>query len=1185
MKRKIEQLQNGIFEYETPALVMTPEELVVPIESGKVSGGSFALESADGRKIQGCVYSSIPRMRCEPAEFQGTRCQIHFQADGNGFPGGEEESGFFTICSELGEYRLPFVLRSKEAKEETEVQLPAGSLEEFVALAKEDYQKAYRCFLLTGFRNVLAGNLALEGLYDSLTASGCSYQSMEEFLTGSGKKDPIRISADRMELTVTGLAESVAEVVQLTKSGWGFQKIAVESDAEFVRPEKVLITTDEFAGSTYDLKLIFDVRRMHAGKNFARVTLLTQYQRLSLEVTALRAGSHAMDAQYRMCRRMQKKLENLYISFRLKKIPQSVWIERSCSALGNYQRAGGTDVFADLFFVQLYYADGKRQKALRILEALGGRQDRLNTPDRYGFYRYLTTFFHQETEYVDQVEEEIRALFAKNRTNWQLQWILLYLKESLQRDQTERYEAVQEQFYAGCRSRILYVEAYFILAENPFLMRHLGSFELQVLRFAAREQVLTEQMTRQMEALASHYGKYSKLLYEILVDGYESWPSAGLVQVICQLLMKGARQDEEAFGWYEKGVSRGLRITGLYEAYMESTKNRDLQQMPQIIRMYFAYDTSLDYRRRAAIYRVICERQEEDPQTWRTFRPAMEKFASDQLELGRLTEDLVVLYQKFLRKNLLTRLMAEQLSQMLFAYEVTCTSPDIRSVTVHSPRLLQEQSAVFVHGKARISIYDADSTLVLEDAQGVRYAADQLSEKRKLFDHAQMLEWCTELAPDFLGILLFVCEGCLKEHAVNRHSLPYLRKGCERKEFREEFRDGLRREVLGYYVAHPREESLQEFLQQIAYPDYVKLDKASLITLLAEEGMCSDAFSLLDMYGAEQIPLVQLVRICSRMVLDLEFAENEVLVYLCHFCFASGKYDDKLLRYLVLYYEGPISDMMQVWDAARRFELDTMLLEEKLLVMILFTRSGTEGSEPVFEAYTQKMGRRRLCRAYLNLKSYEYFVRGLPVADCVFRHLEKEYAQLQKYGHLGEQEEVCRLALLQYYAKQISLTEVQRQYVAQLLEEFGAKGMRFAFWKQFDRALLRPYQMEGKVFVEYVGNPASQVTICYRQKGSGEDYTREPVKNCFEGIFVREFTLFYGDELECYLEEDDGKQVRRTDPRPLVSMAGLTDGVTMYELLNRMAKAEITGDTEAFDRELENYALLEYLAGELFTLI
>ena len=73
------------------------------------------------------------------------------------------------------------------------------------------------------------------------------------------------------------------------------------------------------------------------------------------------------------------------------------------------------------------------------------------------------------------------------------------------------------------------------------------------------------------------------------------------------------------------------------------------------------------------------------------------------------------------------------------------------------------------------------------------------------------------------------------------------------------------------------------------------------------------------------------------------------------------------------------------------------------------------------------MGRRKICCAYLNLKAYEYFVKGMATAECIFHYLEKDYAYLKENNRLEEQEEVCRLALLQYYSSQVdSLKETAR---------------------------------------------------------------------------------------------------------------------------------------------------------------
>lgn len=153
------------------------------------------------------------------------------------------------------------------------------------------------------------------------------------------------------------------------------------------------MTTDSFAGSTCELNLIVDYDSMHAGKNYGKVTLSTPYQKLCIEVTAEKHTQSGLCRQRHICHMMQKKLEQLYVSFRLKKISLSDWVERSTQTISMYKSSGGDDPFAELFLIQLYFADGKKQKAIHLLESVTEHQDRLRTPEAYGFYRYLTTFF------------------------------------------------------------------------------------------------------------------------------------------------------------------------------------------------------------------------------------------------------------------------------------------------------------------------------------------------------------------------------------------------------------------------------------------------------------------------------------------------------------------------------------------------------------------------------------------------------------------------------------------------------------------------------------------------------------------------------------------------------------------------------------------------------------------------
>ena len=71
-------------------------------------------------------------------------------------------------------------------------------------------------------------------------------------------------------------------------------------------------------------------------------------------------------------------------------------------------------------------------------------------------------------------------------------------------------------------------------------------------------------------------------------------------------------------------------------------------------------------------------------------------------------------------------------------------------------------------------------------------------------------------------------------------------------------------------------------------------------------------------------------------------------------------------------------------------------------------------------------------------------------------------------------------------------------------------------------------------------------------RGKEESYTKEDVKNYFEGIFVREFTLFSGEELECYIEEELGGEVKRSGIRVLRASDPSEEGSSKYAYLNRI---------------------------------
>ena len=695
----------------------------------------------------------------------------------------------------------------------------------------------------------------------------------------------------------------------------------------------------------------------------------------------------------------------------------------------------------------------------------------------------------------------------------------------------------------------------------------------RLMLFAARHGMISEELAFHIANLTIQAPFWSGKLFRVLTACYDLTGSREVLSAVCACLIAGDKKDNSYFRWYAAGVEEDVRITGLYEYYMEAMDQISIEKMPQIIRMYFSYNNTLGYHKKAAIYRSISDNALTVPQVYRSNRTNIEHFVVSSLSLGRIDENLAVLYERFLTRRALTRSGAEQLTRLLFAYEITCKNPNMESVMVIHKNVKAPQEIMLRGGKARGYIYSDDVCILLVDKNGRRYAASSLMKVHRYLDSQLLLDWCREMVPEHPALEMYTV--CSRAPVTDETLACYMRAQAG-DELRSEFREQIREWLLAWYVDHPGREETYAFLHDVDTSAFVKAGKGRFVSLLTREGMYEQAFAILEKYGIEDVDAAVLVRICSQSVLIREFDEYPLLTSICMHCYRSGKYDDNILTYLLMYYDGPIEEMKRLWNTGHQNGMDTMILEEKILSLMIFTGAGSAGTEQIFASYQSMLGRRKLCQAYLNLKAYEYFVRNLPVSDIIFTHLE------QMYVNEEEMEDVAKLALLQHYAGRSELNGEQTDAAQRLISEYNARGMRFAFFKNFPEELTRICQLEDKVFLEYVADPQHTVRLFYRMKGE-KDYTSEPMRNCFEGIFVREFILFAENAAECYTEEyEEGVLVNRSAVRTLSASDPGEDTLSRYGQLCRMSALAEEGNTQELSRLLQNYEITDTLTAELF---
>ena len=836
----------------------------------------------------------------------------------------------------------------------------------------------------------------------------------------------------------------------------------------------------------------------------------------------------------------------------------------------------------DLIHIHLLFSGGKDEEACLLLDRMEQHKECLALPENRAYFLYLTTFYNKEKKYIDYVEEKISELSYRYPENWKITWFLLYVKESFLRHPAQKLEAIRQQHIYGCASRIMYLEAALVFQQSPLLLKKLESFELKVLSFMVREELWNPELVMQLSELAGRCREYSEELYGILTAVYEKFPSRSLVRAIVGLLLKGRKKGAAYFQWYEKGVEEDVRMAGLYEYYIESMETPIEKPLPQIIRMYFSYNNTLDYKRKAFVYANVIRNKERDPKSYQSYRPAMEKFMVDQLMAGHINEDLAFLYETFVTKNILNRKMAEKLGKLIFTRKVVCQAPWARYVVVRHGQLDHEQKIALKNGQARVQLYTKDYEIFLEDESGNRYAALLPVKITPMIHGERFREYCLDLAFDSAGLLLDSCSQIEQEEGISTETVKDFQRLLSIEGIRETYKQQIRRELLDFYCTNPREESLYDFLHEIDLDLFAATDKSKLIDLLVWEGMCREAFQLVEKYGPEHVNMTSLVGICHRMILSLEYEENTMLLSLCHTCFAKGKYDEIVLTYLLRYYDGPVESMKDLWKAGQKFQADTFILEEKILVLVMFSRSGAENTEQIFDSYRKALGRKMLLSAYVMYRAYDYLVKGEPVKEPVFRYIERGYAKGKNH------EDVCLLALLKYYSELEKPDRKQMEYIQNLLEVYTNRGIYMAFFKRFPSEMQRTYQLYDKTIVEYRANPKALVNIRYKISTRGQEKQRvltEPMISVFEGIFVKEFTLFYGEEVEyTVLEEWNGK-ISETPAKTAVYSDVDSGKSTQFDLLNQLSEAVLSQNLEDAEFAMLQFKEQEALTEHIFTLV
>ena len=1179
MKNEMEKMMQ---EEKSSFLQISCTEIEQELEQGSITG-SFLLESTPGKVIKGKVLVSDPRVSIQESGFLSESVKISYYFDGSWLEPEETVSGFFVLLTNFGEYEIPFLFTQPQKSWESSLG-EIKNLFHFTNLARSNWQEALKFYFSPEFEEVLQnGERKYQDLYRALSGKK-QEQYMDEFLNAIHKKSPVTYEVVNSQLQLTNITDVHCEKLEIQKKGWGYINLEVKISGDFIAAEKYRLTEDEFMGNVCNLPIYIDVKKLHMGKNYGQICLVSPYETVTIPLLVSQNQHHRMAVvmeRRKNVKWLNSRLTTAYIHFRSKKMAAIRFKKESEEILEALQKIDERNPLNKLYGAHLYITQDKFHEAKWLLDRAYKNIGEGN-PIVYAYYLYLTTLITEDKEYVLLVKERIQQLYYDHDDTWQIAWLWMYLSKELHGHVQKKWEFLKQVFLKGCTSPVMYMEAVLLLNYQPTLLMELGEVELRILRFGQKQGMLSEQIKGIIQYLSLKEKEFSVPVYELLTAISREEETTELIEAICSLLIKGNKIGTKYFSWYEKAILAEIKITRLYEYYMMSLDQEKKHDIPRMVLLYFSYQMDMNAEYATYLYRYIYENKEQLDDLYYAYAPGMERYLLKKLYSGIIDTNLGYLYEQIILPKMMTEDNAKALAKVMFRSCLKSKAKAGESWIVLHSQMVEEEVYQAGTGDSYVQIYNDDYLILKQDEKGNRYLIEDTSCLKPCMDLEKTANDIRAWVQDSYALALYLCEGSVDWQRIMPEKEPYYKylSQCEKIQTKERLE--ICGQLLDFYFHGDFMEKLDACLEEYI-PSSVSLKhRKSLVHYLVIRGYYEKAYNFIRIYSPENVGSKDLVRITSYLIKE-NMGEEEYLLWYVYTAFKKEKYDDNMLQYLIEHFKGSSKALRDVFKAATNFELDTFALSERLLTQILFTKAYIGDETEIFRSYVAGGPSSDIETAFLTYRAVEYMRDDRVISAYIILDIGRVY----KRGY--QLPLVTRLAYLRYFAEN------------SLERKNADEGVILDFLQEtvIEKELLLPFiqeylhmpgmeSMADKTFISYKTAPKTRVMIHYimdQKDEEKEGYHKEEMKEVYFGVYVKEFVLFYGEQVQYYITEEQENQEQLTESGILQREEQKENGhPSRYQMINEMSIAETLEDYESVEQMLEEYWTTEFVVDKVFHL-
>ncbi len=519
----------------------------------------------------------------------------------------------------------------------------------------------------------------------------------------------------------------------------------------------------------------------------------------------------------------------------------------------------------------------------------------------------------------------------------------------------------------------------------------------------------------------------------------------------------------------------------------------------------------------------------------------------------------------------------------IFLQELHLKRKDISKVCVIYDSLKEEQTYPVMGQVMYLPIYGNSYRIVLEDFKGNRFCREEEYELNRLMIPDKIAGMIAPYVKDEILFDLWLCEKGHQLLPINESNQEHMKQIMESPLVKESVQKEIRLKLMQYDYDHDQMNELDEVLNELE-PEMIFRDSMSqIVRFMVIRGMYEKAYEWISICCGEGIEAKIIVRLCGRLLALDGMKEDPVMTALIYRAFLSGKYDELLLNYLNQYFKGTVKEMRDVWSTAESFGVDTRIIEERILIQMLYTGAFVGNAAAIFQSYVKKGADPSVELAFLAQSCYDYFVKDKVTDPFILNEVERIWEEEQELPM------VCKLAYTKFYAEHKEQTneKVSRNLLIFLREMVSEKRV-FPFYKEFAENITFMHKYMDKTMVEYHVHDGNRAVIHYlieREGNVESEYRKEEMKNMYGGVCVKEFVLFFGERLQYYIVEiEDGKEQLNESGTFSRSDTDTNQKISRYNLINDIAMARTLKDYDTMESMLFEYYDYSYLLDELFSM-